>query len=211
MPLVTVVIACHGDGKDLPVMLGCLANQREYHAGKCSRTGNEVLWCAGPPCKLPIHAIACWDGELPPPDRLAYGSFGFDIVECPKEGGVGHHTRQPGIEAVAGEWTVLTNMDNYFVQGWRHRIEGMLRPDHGIVYWNVLNNLWRWSNYNGTQLKRGHADLSCCAVRTEIARAVGFPWRNYDGDWDYIEACVKEARKRRLKVVHIPETLSVHN
>lgn len=217
MQLVSVVITCHGEAKDLPVMLGSLARQREYFTRPCPRTGNMVKWVAGRQCELPIDVVCTWDGEIP--DSVVTFPFRkseITFVSTPKETrleNAGHHTRAPGITKAKGQWIVLTNMDNYFVQGWRHRIEPFLAaPGTGMVYWDVLNNLWVWSNYGGTKInQRGYADLSCCAIRADICDQVGFPWRGYDDDYTYIQTCLIEMKKQGLRPLGIGETLSVHN
>lgn len=215
MQVVSVVIACHGEAKDLPVILGQLSRQREYTMGRNSRTKEPFYWDAGQPCDLPIEVILSFDGMAPSSVEPGDWPFPVRIIENSKQGGVGHHTRAPGIARAMGDWVVLTNMDNYFIHGWRHRIHPALSwgngKANGIVYWNVLNNLQRWGTHGGTKFIRGHADLSCCAVRTEIAKQVGFPWKHYDADFDYIEGCLKICRARRMETHYIDETLSVHN
>lgn len=205
-----IVITTHGKAEDLPLLLKSLELQREYKKGKCTRTGREVLWVAGErPNAWDIETIVTSDGK--------YGGWDeegerFDrLVECPKEGAPGHHTRGPGIKAVTADFVTLTNSDNYYVQGFLSRALPELKDDVGFLYWNVVNNLWRWSNYQGSRLQRGHIDLSAAAVRTDVAKEVGFPFRNYDGDWDYFEACLKIVRAKKLRVVFLDETLGVHN
>ena len=207
-PLISIVITTHGSGYDVPVILGSIKNQREYEPGKDSNTGREYLWASKDSCTLEYETIVVWDGE-----RIVGADeyHAHQIILCPKEGGVGHHTREPGIKAANGEWIVLTNSDNYFCSGWLHRISGFFAEDVGMVTYDCLNNLWRWSNYGGTKLLRGHIDLSAAVVRADVAKKVGFPWRNYDGDWDYIKACLRECQARNLKVAYVDETLCVHN
>lgn len=180
--------------------------------GKNSVDGSPVRWVAGDylPAATLIEPIIVCDG---PPLFLEDGApamEGVRLITCPLEGGVGHHTRGPGIEAANQPWVTLTNSDNYFVAGWLSQIKPHLEdPRNQIVGWGCLNNLWRWQARAPMPL-RGFIDLSCVAVRTEIAKQVGFPFRNYDGDFDYIMACYKAAGgKRRVKM--LPEILCVHN
>lgn len=218
-PLVSVVITTHGTASDLPVMLGSLSHQREYHPGQHSRTGEEFLYAAGKRSKIPYEAIVVSDGLLEG-EQSGWGPGVIHVV-CPAEGGVGHHTRNYGIQAARGEFIVLTNSDNYFMSGWIHALSQAVQSSTGIVHWNCISNLWRWSMFGGseverrkgagTRLRRGQVDLSCVAVRAEIAKKIGFPWRHYEGDWDYVEACMWEAGQKGMKVVGIDSCLSVHN
>lgn len=205
MYTISVVITTHGNGHDLNVMLGSLENQRVYLPKKLPNN-RELHWFAGPKSQVLLEVVVTCDGKfegtLP---EYAY------LVECPKMGGVGHHTRGQGIKFTEGNYIVLTNSDNYFVSGFLHSLHKALADDVGVVYWNCVNNLWSWGTLGGSRLERGHIDLSCAAVRSDIAKAVGFPFRNYDGDFDYIHACCTAARKKNLQIVYINEILSVHN
>lgn len=213
----SIVITTHGTALELPIMIECLNTQRIFGEGKHSRDGSPIYYAAQGYSQAEREYIITWDGPLNNSciDRLydssALGLWPWNTIGNPKESGVGHHTREPGIRAATGDYIVLTNSDNYFMSGWLHAVNERYAPDVGVVYWNCINNLWRWGDLGGCKLKRGHIDLACVSVKADIAKKVGFPFRNYDGDWDYIDACVKEARNRGLRTVHINETLSVHN
>lgn len=204
MYTISVVITTHGKGHDLPVILGALENQRAYLPKKIN--GKELRWFAGPKSQVMLEVIVACDGKFEGtlPD-YAY------LVECPKQGGVGHHTRQPGIKFTEGNFVVLTNSDNYFVSGFLHSLHKELADNVGVVYWNCVNNLWSWGTLGGSKLARGRIDLSCAAVRSDISKAVGFPFRNYDGDWDYVNACCNLAKKNKLKIIYIDQILAIHN
>ena len=205
--MISIVITCHGEAAELPIILGSIATQREYKPIPHSRTGAPCLYGAGRICDYPREVIVVSDGKLE--RQLPWGLVDRDI-ECFKEGGVGHHTREPGILAATGKWIVLTNMDNYFMSGWLHHVSQSFKPSVGLVYWDCVHNAWRWQS-RPSKLARGGIDLSCVAVRDDIAKQVGFPFRDYDGDWDYIEACAKAAQQASLELVHVPLTLCVHN
>lgn len=220
-PFVSIVITSYdGDVDNLPVIVHSLVHQYEYILGTHSITGAPIRWAKDARCKTPREVIFSHDGRFQGLRNdhinamLNEDYFSSPLViQNPQQGGVGHHTRGPGIERATGEWVVCTNADNYFMQGWLCSLRRAIteHPNAGLVYWDCINNLWTWTNYGGSKLTRGHIDLSCAAIRTDIAKEVGFPYRNYDGDFDYIRDCSRLAFKKRLKAVYLKETLSVHN
>lgn len=214
MRTVSIVITCHGEAKDLSGILNTIENQRIYKSqtliNKRNGKKHTVNFVAGPKYQGLREVVIASDGVFE--GRRPEYTY---LVECKKEGGVGHHTREPGINFCGGEYVVLTNSDNLFCHGWLYHLNNILDDDVGLVYWDVVNNLWNWGcnpvRTAGSKLKRGYIDLSSAAVKTEIAKEVGFKWRNYDGDFDYIINCARLCRKRNLKVIHLPLTLGVHN
>lgn len=171
-------------------------------------TGIPLNGVWGELTKLETERIIVSDGPL---ESAPYPMWYHKYLEVPKEGQVGHNTRGVGIEAATGDFIVLTNEDNYFVQGFRHRLESNIKDDTGMVIWNGINNLWKYTDYGGSKLERGFIDLSFAAVKSDIAKKIGYPWRHYDSDFDYLEACYKEVKRRKLKLVTLKETLSIHN
>lgn len=217
---ISIVITCHGKARDLPIMLMCLDQQKVNLEGKHSVTGAPTYYAMGDYCTHEKEIIVTWDGDAV--DNTEFNSFDAIVnwtIENPKESNknVGHHTREPGIMATSGNWIVLTNADNYFVSGWLDRVVTSIAPDSGLIFWDCIHNAWRWSDkggdgkFHGCQLKRGSIDLSCVAVRSEIAKKIGFPFEDYEGDYEYISACARECDKLGLQIVHIPEILFVHN
>lgn len=212
---ISVVIACHGPATDLSVILGTLAHQRKMVEGTTPK-GKKIEWLSGPHLPFSDHEIIiCSDGRYEGP---APGSIfqPVTVIECPKEGGVGHHTREPGIKAAQGDWIMLTNADNLFTSGWLSRVLDTLEDEGGysqvgMLYWGCLSNLWSWSDFGGSKLMRGHIDLSCALVRADIAKRIGFPYREYDGDFDYIKLCASRSERVGLKVVGLKDVLVVHN
>lgn len=165
----------------------------------------------------PFEIIFISDGELDhkvtkrdePADLVKYFSVIKEPVPC-----CGHNTRSYGIGRAAGDFIILTNDDNYYVSGFISRLTDEIRahPCNDMYTWNCVNNLWKWEAWN-CRLQRGKIDLGCAAVKADIAREVGFPWRHYDGDYDYLDACAKMSRKSNVwpGVHHINEVLFVHN
>lgn len=215
--LVSVVITTHGQGRGLPVILGSLEDQRAYVKGIHSKSGHGVLWVAGEyldPRDYPFEVIITCDGEFEGYGEYSCFFWNGLVIENEKQGSPGHHTRGPGIEVATGSWIVLTNADNYFMSGWRNAIELYLANEGvGAVYYDGISNLWKYDNRkpNGVELKRGFIDLSFFVVRSEIAKFVGFPFRDYEGDWDYIFACIKQCKNLGLEIKKVAGVLAVHN
>lgn len=211
IPKISIVITTHGKCQGLNSILDNILSQRKNVLGVHSVTGEKnCKWALGDKCDYPVEIIICSDGTVDPKLKSALKSW-CKFIECPKEGGVGHHTRAPGIEAATGDYVVLTNSDNFFVLGWLHRIISNIKYSTGIIYWDCVNNLWGWTHGSGSRLRRGGIDLCCAAIKTSIAKEVGFPFRNYDGDWDYIAACLKLCNDREYAVTYLPEILTIHN
>lgn len=211
--MISIVITCHGEARDLPIMLMCIDQQRVNLEGKHSVTGVPIYYAMGGYCTHEREMIVVSDGDYQG-DRIDW--ILHSLIEVSKKGGVGHSTRAPGIEAAHGDWIVLTNADNLFVSGWLDRLATTITPEAGLIFWDCVHNAWKWSDkggdgkQHGCQLKRGSIDLSCVAVRSEIAKKVGFPWQNYEADYDYISTCARECDKLGLEIHHIPEILLIH-
>lgn len=216
----SIVVTCHGTQAlgELPIIVGSLSQQFENVEGKTER-GRPYRWKRGGYFNhYPMEILIASDGPYQGPDvsELPLPPFVARVIECEKNGGVGHHTRGEGISAASGDWIVLTNADNYFMLGWLHRVVSAIAENGGqqkvgLVYWDCISNLWGWRDFGGSRLRRGHIDLSCAAVRADIAKRIGFPFRNYDGDFDYIKGCADLAERLKLSVIPLPETLCVHN
>lgn len=212
---ISIVVACHGKGEYLPGLMNSIVMQRQYRSG-ISTKGTPFNYEAGARfSKMNVEVIICWDGDKTSEMMELFAISAWPEVDlkqiaCPAEGGVGHHTREHGIRIATGDWIVCTNQDNFFMHGWLHSVVQCCLPHYGIVYWDMVSNLWTWKAPSAA-LTWGQVDLSSCCVRAEIAKEVGFPFRNYDGDWDYIDACSKLCQQRGLRPIHINEILSVHN
>lgn len=219
--MISIVITCHGEARDLPIMLMCLDQQRVNLEGKHSTTGAPTYYAMGDYCTHEREIIIVSDGPYEGKGFYEFNLCNWEdirLIEVSKASGknVGHHTRGLGIEASKGDWIVLTNSDNLFVSGWLDRLVTSITDELGLIFWDCVHNAWRWSNkggdgkHPGCQLKRGSIDLSCVAVRSEIAKKVGFPFLDYQGDYNYIATCARECDKQGLKIHHIPEILFIH-
>lgn len=206
---ISIIITTHGEGRDLPGILNSIECQRQYRSG-ISTKGQPYNYEAGDYfTKPPIEVIVSCDGPFGKMDVFAgvhrWVENEKSVVPC-----CGHNTREAGIQAATGDWVYLTNSDNFLCHGWLHSVVQCCLPQYGMVIWNVVSNLWTWTAPTAA-LSWGQIDLSSVLVRADIAKEVGFPGREYDSDWEYINACEKLCRQKRLLPIFIRETLSVHN
>lgn len=215
--MISVVVTTHSTGRDLPGILSSLSNQRQYRSGLSTR-GKPFDYEAGDYfSKLPLEVIVSWDGK-PPGEVTQFADLywprelRWKIIENEKADPpcCGHNTREAGIRAATGDWIVLTNSDNMFFHGWLHSLMQELTPMTGLVYWDIVSNLWGWQA-RSSKCGWGEIDLSCVCVRAEIAKEVGFPFRAYDGDFEYINKCVELCLRAGLRASHIRQVLGVHN
>ena len=226
-PLLSIVTTCHGKCPEFEGFVESWKMQKQYLPAPHSRDANVI--CPYAKCQewpekdLPkIELIFTWDGK---PDRIVefddIGVEPFDYLPehfqainiiNPKQGGVGHHTRGPGIEAATGSWILLTNIDNYFLPAFLHHVYKTLEDiTFGFVMYNWVSNLNGFTAQRPDPTKRGQIDLQAFCVRSEIAKKIGFPFINYDGDFDYAKACWKECGKLGLLAQHHDACLCIHN
>lgn len=140
-----------------------------------------------------------------------------------RQGAFGHPLRAEGIKRATGDWLLITNDDNYYAPVFAERMMARTAPDVACVLCDMVHNHPR-CDYLGRGGKETHygvlvtkpqvqfADIGCFIVPTAIAKQVGFPWRDHDGDGRYLVECIRAGRKAgRGQVVKVPEVLFVHN
>lgn len=152
----------------------------------------------------------------------------------------GHSLRELGIkEYVTDEddWVLITNGDNYyapvFLQYCFNAIESL--PEGvtknydcylptGVVYFDMVHSHNRGDSsskgtygFFNTDFKPCMCDIGSFIVRADIAKEIGFPWRDHDADAHFIEKiselqnwCNSDDEKA-FSVIKIPKTLMVHN
>lgn len=222
--MISIVISTHGDSRDVPTMLNLLERQRVYSRGVPPHAPKQkpVDFLAG-------KYLSPFDYDLIEVVVVSHGPIiGGSIngavmdrvaqfIELPViPNSFGHHCREAGIKAATGDWIVLTSADNLFCAGWLHHVmQAVRRPLVGMVVWKVVNNYWGWTTgkqypRGKEKVERGQIDACSAMVRADIAHKIGFPFRNMDGDADYLLGCALEAKRRRLKVEFLPQILAVH-
>lgn len=203
LPKISIVISTHGDGVHLNRIMDCIQLQRAY-----KRKSNSFI-TADSYFKMP-EVIIVSHGPF-----TAIPSYNAPkVIQVPYiENSFGHHGREVGILKATGDYIALTNSDNLYVDGWLSRMQDVLDKHKkvGMVHWRCVNNLGCWQAMGGERIRRGLIDMSCVLVASKVAKKVGFPWRNFDADADFILSCENLCKSRKLAVIHIPDILSIHN
>ena len=130
------------------------------------------------------------------------------------KGNAGHASRDYALKhpIFDSHYTVLTNSDNYYVPTWISEIN---KREEDFIYWDCIHNhinvnFDRKVPYGllNVKLEGGCIDMGCVAIKTSIARKIGFNSRRYlRADWDYFEECLPHCKSKHK----IPQILFVHN
>ena len=130
----------------------------------------------------------------------------------------GHSLREFGLQNRISDakYITITNGDNYYAPVWVRQLE--LSPSGSdFIYWDCVHDHDRNANFDrrggyallDTKLKNCAIDMGCAAIRSDIAVEVGFPYRNFCGDWDYFKNCLSKCDPK--KVFKNQRILFVHN
>ena len=76
---------------------------------------------------------------------------------------------------------------------------------------NVEHNIDTYNGYIDSKLEVGCIDIGNFAVKSDLLRKVGFPFREYAADWKLVETLIPIIKERKKSIIKIPETLYVHN
>lgn len=122
----------------------------------------------------------------------------------------GHPLREYGLQNRISDapYITITNCDNYYVPAWVSYIHSLADQDKDFIYWNCVHDHLHYAALN-CQLRRAGIDMGCVAVKSDIALKVGFPFREFEADWHFFEACLKHILPE--KIYKISKFLFVHN
>lgn len=122
----------------------------------------------------------------------------------------GHPLREYGLQNRISDapYITITNCDNYYIPVWVSYIYNLANQDKDFIYWNCVHDHREYAALN-CQLKRRWIDMGCVAVKSSIATEVGFPFRDFGGDWMFFEECLKHISPD--KIHKISKFLLVHN
>ena len=213
-PVITEVIAVtYGQDYELKTFINCMKAQ------SCDHWNLRVIH-DGPNDQLMSHL-----------QEQAYIEFGpskdFKNVtfECTKErkNDWGHSSREYALEnpIFHSDYTILTNADNYYVPCLINELEESAikydSPD--LMYWDFVSNHARNINFDRldaygfceSELEFSKIDMGSAAVKTSLAKKVGFKSRRNEADWDYFEKCLSYIDNEDGSVLKIPKILLVHN
>ena len=139
----------------------------------------------------------------------------------------GHSLRDLGLKYAKGQYTILTNGDNYFIPLATEIIsesigkldDYSLRPD--IILFDMIHSHANPGarhakekqqpvyNLFKTSFKPYCIDVSSAAVKTELAKSVGFRDKGFDADQAYFNDIALKVEK--LKIMKLKHVLLVHN
>tara|TARA_Y100000004_G_scaffold193702_1_gene256739 strand:- start:431 stop:1078 length:648 start_codon:yes stop_codon:yes gene_type:complete len=213
-PVITEVIAVtYGQDYELKTFINSMKAQ------SCDHWNLRVIH-DGPNDQLMSHL-----------QEQAYIEFGpskdFKNVtfECTKErkNDWGHSSREYALEnsIFHSDYTILTNADNYYVPCLINELEESAikydSPD--LMYWDFVSNHAHNTNFDrldeygfcDSELEFSKIDMGSAAVKTSLAKKVGFESKRNEADWDYFEKCLKHIDDEDGTVLKIPKILLVHN
>jgi hypothetical protein len=103
-------------------------------------------------------------------------------------GDYGHPIREMLIkESLVGRYTCLQNHDNMLVNT---LVEKINNSTNDVLAWDCIHNYLGFSLLP-CRLKNGGIDLGSLACITDIVKEIGFPWREYCGDWLWVSEIMK--------------------
>ena len=118
----------------------------------------------------------------------------------------GHSLRKVGIQRLGdSKYTLITNADDYFAPVF---VKEMCCGDEDLVYCDCSHHHWGYQA-RPSMLRRRAIDISCCVVKTEIVREVGWNSTVYHADWLFLEDVMKA--RPDLTTRHVPKVLVVKN
>ena len=117
----------------------------------------------------------------------------------------GHSLRKIGVERLGdSEYTLISNADDYFAPVF---VSDMCSGED-LVYCNCSHHHWKYEARE-SQLRRRAIDISCCVIKTEIIKAVGWNSTAYHADWLLIEEILQ--KYPNLTVNKVPKVLVMKN
>lgn len=138
----------------------------------------------------------------------------FDTEKQP--GDYGHANRRAMLRMLEGDtddFVLITNDDNYYVPGFVEYVFREVvnsRQKVGMVYCDFLHHRFEWDVVNALP-KLNHIDMGAFVVRLSLAQEVGFIHNEPHADGLFAEECDAACKNKRLRVIHIPKVLFVHN
>lgn len=119
----------------------------------------------------------------------------------------GHTLRRIGIKISLGDskYTLITNADDYFAPVF---VKEMCCGDEDLVYCDCSHHHWGYQA-KSSMLRKGAIDISCCVVKTEIVREVGWNSTVYHADWLFLKDVMKA--RPDLTTRHVDKVLVMKN
>lgn len=124
----------------------------------------------------------------------------------------GHTGRRWALrELVTNKQVLLTNADNYYMPC---MVEQVTSRTEDFVWWDVIHNYDTPINHNQSsyglmqsRLRHGCIDMGAVAIRSKLAKQIGFKYKHESADWTYFE----EILGTKPTVHKINKVMMVHN
>tara|TARA_B100001996_G_scaffold256712_1_gene199507 strand:+ start:1073 stop:1702 length:630 start_codon:yes stop_codon:yes gene_type:complete len=133
----------------------------------------------------------------------------------------GHSLREIGLKNVQGEFTLITNADNYFIPKAIEFINQAYFKSEckaDVIIYDMIHShqnpggrdLPSYS-YFKVEYKKNSIDISSAVVKSDLAKKAGFRDKTYAGDATYFEDVHKVKHPDKLTFIKIHRVLFVHN
>ncbi len=129
----------------------------------------------------------------------------------------GHTPREFGLGLSDCKYTIMSGFDNYYVPEFIERFNDTdLKSERvGFIYCDfLLDHIRSGIRYNGhmdAKIQCDQIDIGCYACITSVAKQVGFKFRSFAADWEFVAAAVPMLKTNNFNIIKIPQTLYVHN
>ena len=192
-PKISVIVATFEHGKKLSCLLDCLAEQH----GIATSDWEGLILHDGPSEMFEQMALRYANIE----------NLEFKSSER-RENLWGHNLREMGLALCSGEYCAWTNGDNQVCYGWLERLIPVLKTGPDLVTWHISHSYSEFHDWT-PQLRPGGIDFCSYAMKTSLAKEMGFPWRHREADGAQIQEFTR--RWPDAKVIHMPNTFAFHN
>jgi hypothetical protein len=119
-------------------------------------------------------------------------------------GNFGHSLRDVLLEEeLHGRYVYLTNHDNYLIPT---AVAEMNKQTADVCCWPIVHSYMNYTLFPA-RLRCGEIDLCSVMARTDLAKLIGFSWRDHGADWLYIQ----ELMARTSDWKFLSQCMAVHN
>jgi len=164
--------------------------------------------------------------------KLAYSNVFWHNTEK-RMNQFGHDLRDLGIKEQADkyEWLIITNCDNYYVPKFLEELNKVIDNfsevtgankeydfHTGVIYFDYIHSHNRGDSSSGgtygfmdNQFRPCICDIGAFAVRSDIAKEVGFNRRDHDADAGFIQDIINLQNTKNFGIFGLNKVLFVHN
>jgi hypothetical protein len=130
----------------------------------------------------------------------------------------GHSLRALAIELCDSKFIMLTNDDNYYVPSFLEKMLSKMDSENlDLVLCDMVHSHDRpggrsQGSYNAfvTEPRKFSVDIGCFIVKSELAKAVGFRDKGFEGDGTFVDDIMQNSG-RAVKWGKVEKILFVHN